>query len=94
MRQTLWAEQMIYNKDVEDIKADHFLHIHIIPKADTDLLDKKYHPANYLQMEEAWRACLTDQSQYVIVDPKDFLLPVKESYPELWEYLSKRYFNI
>lgn len=93
MRQTLWAEQMIKNKSTEDIKADHFLHIHIIPKADTDLLEKKYRPSG-LNMEETWRACINDQSKYVIVDPKDFMLPIKDTHPELWEYLSKRYFNI
>lgn len=38
MRQTLWAEQMIQHKEEEDIKADHYLHIHVIPQADTDLL--------------------------------------------------------
>lgn len=93
MRQTLWAEQMLENKDVEDIKADHFLHLHIIPKADTDLLEKEYRPANRMNMEDTWRACITDQSKYQIVDPHDFMLPIKKSYPELWEYLSKRYFN-
>lgn len=94
MRQTLWAEQMIEHKADEDIKADHYLHIHIIPRADTDLLDKKYHPTNNNNMEETWRACIVYQSKYQIVDPHDFMLPIKDSHPELWEYLSTRYFNI
>ncbi|MDR2691843.1 MAG: hypothetical protein LBB73_06035 [Dysgonamonadaceae bacterium] len=32
MRQTLWAEQMIANKETETIKADDFIHVHIIPQ--------------------------------------------------------------
>lgn len=94
MRQTLWAEQMIEHKKTEDIKADHYLHLHIIPTADTDLLDKKYRPAKGKTMEQTWRACITDQSKYVIVDPQNFMSSVKNMYPELWKYLSKRYFNI
>lgn len=92
MRQTLWAEQMIEHKDTEDIKADHYLHLHIIPSQDTDLLDKKYRQSKGNNMEDTWRACLVDQSKYVIVDPQHFISPVKDMYPDLWDYLSKRYF--
>ena len=92
MRQTLWAEQMIEHKDTEDIKADHYLHLHIIPSQDTDLLDKKYRPSKGNNMEDTWRACIVDQSKYVIVDPQHFISPVKDMYPDLWDYLSKRYF--
>ncbi len=40
MRQTLWAEQIIENKEKEYIQADYFLHIHVIPKAN-EVLRKK-----------------------------------------------------
>lgn len=93
MRQTLWTEQMIKNNDSERVKANHFLHIHVIPTADTDLLNKKYRLTGK-GMEESWRSMITDQSKYVIVDPKDFIEPIKSSYPELWDYLSTRYYNI
>lgn len=93
MRQTLWAEQMIEHKADEDIKADHYLHIHIIPSADSDLLDKKYRPAKNNNMEESWRACIIDQSKYVIFDPKDFLSPIQSTHPKLWEYLCTRYYE-
>lgn len=92
MRQTLWAEQMIEHKDVERIKADHFLHIHIIPSADVDLLDKKYLLSG-TGMEKTWRSMIVDQSKYVIVDPQNFMQPIKSVYPDLWEYLSKRYYS-
>lgn len=92
MRQTMWAEQMLANKETERVKADHFMHIHIIPKADVDLLDKKYRLSGK-GMEETWRSMITDQSKYIIVDPKDFLSPIQDSYPELWVYLNKRYYE-
>lgn len=93
MRQTLWAELMLSNKDSESVKADHFLHIHIIPKVDVDLLNKKYRLSGK-GMEETWRDMIADQSKYVIVDPKDFLSPIQSSYPELWSYLATRYYNL
>lgn len=94
MRQTLWADRMLENKDLEDVKAEHYLHIHIVPKANTDLLEKKYRPAKGKNMEETWRACIVEQSKYMIIDPQDFMQPIKDSRPELWNYLYKRYYNI
>ena len=92
MRQTLWAEQMLANKDSESIKADHYLHIHVIPKADTDLLNKQYRVSGK-NMEDTWREMITDQSKYVIVDPADLMKPIEKSYPELFQYLSTRYWT-
>ena len=92
MRQTLWAEQMIAHKDSEIINADHYLHIHVIPKNDVDLLDKKYRITK-MNMENTWRSMITDQSKYVIIDPEDFMEPICASEPELWNYLSRRYYN-
>lgn len=42
MRQTLWVEQMIKNKNKETLKADNFIHLHVIPKKNTTLLNKIY----------------------------------------------------
>lgn len=92
MRQTLWAEQMLNNKETESIKADHYLHIHVIPKANTDLLDKVYR-VSQKKMEDTWREMLLDQSKYIIVDPATLMKPVSSSYPELFNYLSERYWN-
>ncbi len=93
MRQTLWAEQMIKHKDSEVIQADHFMHIHVIPSADTDLLQKEYRLTKK-NMEETWRSCIKDQSKYVIVDPKVFMQQIKDSYSDLYNYLLPRYYNI
>lgn len=90
MRQTLWAEQMIQHKDEEDIKADNFLHIHVVPKNNTPLLGNKYWGKK--TMKETWSEMLVEPDKYLLIDPKDFLTPIKEKYPEIWSYLQMRYF--
>ncbi|MBO5780311.1 MAG: hypothetical protein J6R27_04335 [Muribaculaceae bacterium] len=94
MRQTLWAEQMLRHKESEIIKAVDYFHIHVIPSANDDLLkvNSRYpYKVSGKGMEETWRGCLTDQSKYQIVDPEILLMPIKQDYPELIEYLKKRY---
>lgn len=90
MRQTLWAEQVILNKDDEMLKATNYLHLHIIPNENHDLLDKRY-KATGKGMEQSWRECLNDQSKYKIVDPRKFLAPIANTYPKLFQYLEERY---
>ena len=89
MRQTLWAENVVKLKE-EKLKADNYMHIHVIPSANKDLLDKKYSVSG-MGMEETWRSMLTNQSRYIIVDPQKLLEPIKDKYPELVSYLKKRY---
>ena len=89
MRQTLWAENVVKLKE-EKFKADNYMHIHVIPSANKDLLDKKYSVSG-MGMEETWRSMLTNQSKYIIVDPQKLLEPIKDKYPELVSYLKKRY---
>ena len=89
MRQTLWAENVVKLKE-EKLKADNYMHIHVIPSANKDLLDKKYSVSG-MGMEETWRSMLTNQSKYIIVDPQKLLEPIKDKYPELVSYLKKRY---
>jgi hypothetical protein len=60
MRQTLWAEQMIRNKGSETVKADDYIHLHVIPPENHDLLHKTY-MCSKMDMEQTWRAQLTDQ---------------------------------
>ena len=89
MRQTLWAENVVKLKE-EKLKADNYMHIHVIPSANKDILDKKYSVSG-MGMEETWRSMLTNQSKYIIVDPQKLLEPIKDKYPELASYLKKRY---
>ena len=93
MRQTLWAEQMIKNKKTETIKADNYLHLHIIPKENDDLLKKKY-KCSGADMESTWRKNLKSNALYKIISPEVFLNNIdKEKYKELIDYLAKRYWN-
>lgn len=93
MRQTLWAEQMVSHKNQERLKSDNYLHIHIIPNENDELLHKRYKVSGK-GMEESWREMLSDQSKYVIIDPAKLLEPVKSLYPQLFTYLSKRYWDL
>ena len=91
MRQTLWAEQMLENAEAEIIKANDFVHAHIVPKENKALLDKEYIISNK-GMEETWRKCLTNQAKYKIIQSKDLLVGIdKTKYADLIKYLQTRY---
>lgn len=92
MRQTLWAENMIRHKVQERIKADNYLHLHVIPSENDELLKKNYKVSGK-DMETSWRSMLSDQSKYIIVDPQRLLSPIEEKYPELMDYLKIRYWG-
>lgn len=91
MRQTLWAEQMIEFKNDETIKADNFIHIHVVPSENKQLLDKTYKVSGK-NMEESWRDHLIDQSKYRLITPKVLMAPVNDKkYFDLIDYLRMRY---
>ena len=93
MRQTLWAEQMIENKENETLKADNYLHIHVIPSENKDLLEKKY-KCSGLDMETTWKNHLIDDNKYVIISPKNFLNKLdRKKYKDLLFYLTERYWK-
>ena len=91
MRQTLLVENMVKNSAGERLVAEDYLHIHVIPKTNSELLNRPFKVSG-MTMEETWRNMLTDQTKYVIVDPADLMRPVAERYPDLCNYLAKRYF--
>jgi len=91
MRQTLWVEQMIKHNHNERLKATNFLHVHVIPSENHDLLEKKY-KCSGKSMEETWREHLQDQSKYLTITPKKLLTGLnKTKYKDLLEYLLIRY---
>lgn len=93
MRQTLWAEQMIANKEVETVKAEDYIHAHIVPSNNKELLQYTY-PVSRKGMSETWESCLTDKEKYKLFEPKDLLKNIdKTKYKSLIEYLSTRYWN-
>ena len=91
MRQTLWAEQMIKNKSFETIKADNYLHVHVIPAENKDLLNRVYKCSGQ-DMETTWRKLLNDQTKYQIVTPGKLLNGIDSlKYNDLLDYLKTRY---
>ena len=68
------------------------MHTHVIPSADVDSLNKTYRVSGK-NMEETWRSMLADQSKYLIIDPSGLMQPIENSYPELFKYLSERYWT-
>ena len=91
MRQTLWAEQLVAHRNTEQISAEGFIHSHIIPSENSDLLDKTY-LCSGKSMEATWRDCLQDQSKYKIISPKDLLADIDPNrYADLKNYLERRY---
>ncbi len=94
MRQTLWVEQMIAHKHQETIKGDNYLHVHVIPSGNTDLLEKIY-KCSGMNMERTWRNHLPDQSKYLIISPQIIMSGLTSSteYQPLLNYLSVRYMD-
>lgn len=93
MRQTLWAEQMVINKNIETINADDYIHLHIIPSDNNELLHKDYFKKD-LGMEATWKNCLVDDKKYLIIEPKQLLSKIDNvKYSNLLKYLSKRYWD-
>ncbi len=92
MRQTLWAEQLVKNKEKETIKADNYLHIHVIPTENSDLLDKTY-KCSQKDMETTWKTHLKDKTKYIIISPEKLMSKSlsDSKYNELKNYLTERY---
>ena len=92
MRQTLWAEQMVVNTDSETLKVENYIHVHVIPPENKDLLNKVY-KCSGLDMEQTWRKHLRDQSKYMIISPKNILAGIDSTkYGDLQKYLRNRYY--
>ncbi len=92
LRQTLLLEQLVAHRTTERLAAESWRHIHVIPRQNEALLAKAYPPSG-LPMEAHWRSLLRDQTQYVVVDPRDFLEPLGSQYDDLRTYLGERYWN-
>jgi hypothetical protein len=94
MRQTLLAEQMVRHRQEEGLQADSFLHVHVIPAGNSDLLNKRY-SCSGLEMERTWRKQLRDETKYRIVDPQQLLAPLDAmgDYSRLRAYLQERYWG-
>jgi len=93
MRQTLWTEQIIANKTTETIKSDDFIHAHIVPNANKELLQYEY-PVSNKGMKETWESCLANINKYKLIQPMDLFVNIdKTKYQTLINYLTERYWN-
>ena len=94
MRQTLWAEQMIIKKDSERIKADDYIHVHIIPDENTELLNKNYKYSEK-PLLDSWQSNLKNKEKYKIISPESFIRNIDTvKYQELINYLQTRYWEV
>lgn len=88
MRQTLWVEQLLNYQPI-GFEADDYLHLHIVPDDNVQLLDKSY-PCSKEGMVTTWKNCLIDPDKYIVTSPER--LWIKQSKDtDIYNYLSKRY---
>ena len=94
MRQTLWTEQIIKHKEEETLKADNYLHVHVIPAENNTLLDKVY-KCSGKKMKKTWLGLIKDKNKYKVITPEEFMKPVitMRKYKALGDYLNKRYWS-
>lgn len=88
MRQTLWAEQLLKHQP-KGFRADDYLHLHVIPDGNAELLDKLY-PCSNQGMENTWRDCLVDPDKYVMTSPEK-LWSMQSKNTSTYSYLKRRY---
>jgi len=94
MRQTLLVDRMVR---ANDYGATDYLHVHVIPSANIELLDNN--PASPLlsgfTMNETWCKILKTPGKYLSIDPKDLLEPIQYCMDtsSIISYLRMRYWN-
>jgi hypothetical protein len=77
---------------VPGYEADDYLHLHIIPDENVELLDKKY-PCSGRGMKETWKPCLKIPDKYVVISPKE-LWGKQKTGTEIYQYLEHRYWPV
>lgn len=94
MRQVLWAEQMInINHKEEPLHADDFIHVHVVPKGNKELLQKKYR-RSHQDMLTTWRCRLKNPNKYVLISPAEFFSKLScDKWKNLICYLKARYWQ-
>ncbi len=86
----MWSEQMIKHKE---INADKYLHVHVVPRENKDLLDKKY-KCSGLDMVNTWSNQLQEKTKYKVLSPEELLSGIDgKTYQELRKYLWERYWS-
>jgi len=94
MRQTLLGWKMV---NAKEFNADEFMHIHIIPKGNKELLERNTSTVLIgKSMSGAWKRVLKKPKLYNVVEPERLLKPLVEIKPiRQWlKYLKTRYWNM
>lgn len=93
MRQTLLAWQLL--EKIPSI-ADDYIHIHIIPNGNIELLNGKTSTqiSRGVNICDGWKNYLKDPNKYMHIDPQKFIGTSAHKYNEkLFQYLLERYWK-
>ena len=102
MRQTLLSWKMA---DANEYGADDYIHLHIVPDKNQEMLSpitskelqhiKNQNNDEPVDMQDAWKSVLLDESKYHLISPERFLKPLKNERDTkaLLEYLNWRYWQ-
>ncbi len=98
MRQTLWAEQVLENEPESWHGATRFVHLHVVPFDNKDLLNRNYRKfTNMDGLHGTWMQYINDEEKYVLINPRELLKPLDGSsvtkLQTLQTYLKTRYWN-
>lgn len=91
MRQTLLGWKMVGNNEYA---CDEFVHLHIIPKENKELLDRVTSPKlKGKSMSVAWKNVLKEKQRYLVISPNDFMSPIYscQDTKSIVSYLQARY---
>lgn len=95
MRQTLLAWKLTAE---HRYGADDYLHVHVIPFANSKLLTSKTSPEiidGHKDICSAWKNCLKRPEKYIHIDPSNLLDQASMEFnPNLHDYLHRRYWQI
>ena len=94
MRQTLLGWKMVDNGEYT---CDEYLHLHVIPKENSELLNRVTSPIlSGETIHTAWGNVLNEKERYIVISPYNFVSPIQEcpDTKSITSYLQERYWNI
>ena len=76
--------------------CDEYMHLHVIPTANRELLDRVTSPGlTGKTMSEAWKNVLRESERYIVISPEDLLKPIGacSDTDSILGYLQERYWD-
>ena len=80
VRQTMLTEKIINSED-DEFPVDDYIHINVIPEGNIELRSEI----------ECYPKGLKDSSKFIVIDPRQLMMPIKDLYRDLYNYLEERY---